>query len=345
MLTSFTASGRIGPRRALAHAGVLVAVTLLLVFSAVPVRADEGTGDDHGHATAEAHGGHGDAAIARPAREPTAAERAAADALVAATQKGTARFADPEAALEAGYTQGTPYAFYGLRAAHFHNEAFNQDGKLLDPERPENLVYLKRQDGTLELIGVMFIAPPGQGPRPGGPLTDWHTHPDLCGAQEGVITMNPDGTCPAGTYPVDFEMLHVWLIDVPGGPFADNPIGEIDVPLVGAGDEHNAIVAGTGLVDPDGLMRAIGDLLRLPPEEIGRRYEAGESLAEMADAQGVARAELVDLMIERLTAGFDEAVARGDMTAPQRELTVRHLRTMVERMVDIHAGELWLKEK
>ena len=341
MLGLRAASDRVAPPRALLHAAALLATALLFVVSIAPVLADEATGDRHGQGAAEPHDAHGDAAMP----EPTAEERAAADALLAGTRTGTARFADPEVALSEGYTQGTPYAFYGLRAAHFHNETYNQDGKLLDPERPENLMFVKTEDGTLELIGVMFIAPPGQGPRPGGPLTNWHTHPDLCGGQEGVILKNPDGTCPAETYPVDFEMLHVWLIDVPGGPFADNPLGEIEDPLVGAGSEHNSIVAGAGLVDAEGLMREIGDLLRLTSEEIGRRYEAGESLAEIAEAQGVGRAELAAFMTDRLTVEYDEAVARGDMTARQRELTVRHLPTIVERMIELHAGEPWLKEK
>ena len=347
MPTKATLPARIGFGKMLTRAAAVLVAALLLVLLGRPVLADEGATDGHDHAADESHTGHGEAAIApegHPAREPTAAERAAADVLVTAVRLGTGRFADADVALAEGYVQGTPYAFYGLRAAHFHNEAYSQDGKFLDPERPEDLMYIKTDDGELELIGVMFIAPPGEGPRVGGPLTAWHTHDDLCGGEEGVIAKYPDGTCPAGTYPIEFEMLHVWLIDVPGGPFADNPLGEIDGPLVGAGDEHNSLVAGVSLIDGEAMLRAIGELLRLTPEEIGRRYEAGESLAEMAAAQGVPREELIQLMMDWLIAGFDAAVARGDMSPAQRDLTVRHLRVHVERMVEIHAGEPWLEE-
>ena len=337
MLTPRSWSARTRLGRVLHRAATVLIAALLAAATASPVLADENAAGGHGHADDDPHAGH-------EAAQPTAAERAAAEALVAATRRGTARLADADVALAEGYVQATPFAFYGLRAAHYHNEAYNQDGDLLDPTRPEDLMYLKTDDGDLELIGVMFIAPPGEGPRVGGPLTSWHTHDDLCGGPDGVIAMNPDGTCPAETYPITFEMLHVWLIDVPGGPFADTPLGELDGPLVGAGDEHNSLVAGVSLIDGAALLRAIGDRLGLTPEAIARRYEAGESLAEIAAAQGVARADLIALMTHQLTTDFADAVARGDMTPAQHDLILRHLPTQVGRMVDIHANEPWLQE-
>jgi hypothetical protein len=314
---------------------VIVVATLSLAM--VPAAtfasgATPGTGD---RAT-----GHDE--MTMPDRAPTAAERSAASALVTAVRSGVARLADPEVAAREGYVQSTPFAFYGLRAAHFHNETYNQDGKLLDPERPEDLMYLKHDDGSLELIGVMFLAPPGDGPAIGGPLTHWHVHNDLCGGPDGVVAKAPDGACPADTYPITFEMLHVWLIDAPDGPFADRPTAGTATTLVGAGNAHNSLVAGDSLIDSEGLMRAVGSLLQLDPTVIAHRYAAGESLAKMAATQGVDRASLVRVMTDWLTTDFTKSTARGDMTAAQRDLLIRNLPVQVERMVAIHPDEPWV---
>jgi len=331
------------PRPAL----VVLFVALALAGLAMPVaalaRQETPAAGHDGHDAPADHAADGDHAGHHDAPAATAEQRAAADRLLAATREGVARFADFEAAAADGYVQATSFAFYGPRAAHFFNPAYTRDGDLLDPRRPETLMYLKRDDGTLELLGVMYTAPAGRGPAVGGPLTPWHAHPDLCGARGGLVLMNPDGACPPGAFPLDFEMLHVWLTDVPGGPFADNPLGEIDGPLVGAGDPHNSIVAGAGLIDADAMLREIGALLRLEPEEIGRRYEAGENLAETAAAQGVGRASLVDLLTRLTTAGLEEGVARGDVSVPQRDLIVRHLPVQIERMVEIRTGEPWVR--
>ena len=317
---------------------VLTVPSLALALEEAPPTGHGGHGAHAGQAAEGNHADHHD-----PTSEATAEERAAADRLLAATREGTARFADFDVAAADGYVQATSFAFYGLRAAHFFNPAYTRDGNLLNPRRPETLMYLKGNDGTLELIGVMYTAPAGEGPLVGGPITPWHAHPDLCGARGGLVLMNADGACPPGAFPLDFEMLHVWLTDVPGGPFADNPLGEIDGPLVGAGDPHNSIVAGAGLIDAAAMQGEIGELLRLEPEEIARRYDAGENLAEMAAAQGVERAAVVDLLSRLTIAGLDEGMERGDVLAPQRDLILRHLPSQIERMVEIRAGEPWVR--
>ena len=87
----------------------------------------------------------------------------------------------------------------------------------------------------------------------------------------------------------------------------------------------------------------IGELLRLEPERIARRYDAGENLAEMAAARGVERAALVDLLSRLTIAGLDEGMERGDGLAPQRDLILRNLPVQIERMVEIRAGEPWVR--
>lgn len=152
------------------------------------------------------------------ARDATDAEIAAAYDFHNHTVAGVARFADPSVAAAAGY------AVDGIAGLDFHasNEAYKHDGRVLDPERPENLIYAASPDGPV-LVGVMYemeeigIA----GPVIGGPLTVWHAHNQVC---FGVVPpalaglRSPFGSCPVGsiTMPVTGEMLHVFV--VPGAP-------------------------------------------------------------------------------------------------------------------------------
>jgi hypothetical protein len=317
---------------------LLVAMALLLALTGgaaaqddVPVPtvpAMQQPGHDH------AHGDDGE--------QPTAGEQAAADQLVTATKAGVDRFADIAAAEAAGYRIVTPFAFYGARAAHFHNDAYALDGRVLDPERPEDLVYLKQDDGQLVLLGVMYLAPVGEGPAVGGPLTQWHTHDDLCGSADGLVPSLPSGECPPGTGPLGVEMLHVWLVDHPEGPFADAPPPSAVTVPAGPLAVGGSLVAGASLVDSAALTEAVATVLGLPPIEVGRRFVDGESLAEMATGQHVPRQALEQVIIDRLSADYDRAVAAGDMTPAQRDLLRQTLPTMFDRMVEIHAGEPWL---
>jgi hypothetical protein len=50
----------------------------------------------------------------------------------------------------------------------------------------------------------------------------------------------------------------------------------------------------------------------------------------------------VRVITDRLSEDYDRAVAAGDMTPEQRELLQRTLPMMVERLIELHAGEPWL---
>ncbi len=169
---------------------------------------DDRQGHDHSH-------GHGDVG---PSATPTNAERAAADHLLAETEAGTARFQDFAVAEADGFLQVTPYPFGDAGPAHFVNPIYNNDDAILDPERPESLMYYRFPAGPMILIGVMYLAPAGESVAPGGPLTSWHAHPGMClDPNAGGVTANADGSCPAGSFAVDAEMMHVWLFNHPDG--------------------------------------------------------------------------------------------------------------------------------
>ena len=151
-------------------------------------------------------------------REPTIHEQRDADELYEATLLTAARYADPEVARADGYDVN---GMYGLDF-HAANEAYKRDGLVLDPERPENLIYAVTDDGPV-LVGLMFeVDDIGvEGPAVGGPLTVWHAHDHVCfalapPALSGLTS--PFGTCPVGsiTVPITNEMIHVWTL--PGVP-------------------------------------------------------------------------------------------------------------------------------
>jgi hypothetical protein len=156
----------------------------------------------------------------------TTGELEAAAKLVSDVRSSTTRFEDLNAAMQEGYR-----LLAGGRTglAHYHNQAYTSDGRILDPQRPEDLMYLKMADNSWKLVGAMFLMPSaGQpGPRVAGPLTAWHAHDNLCiNPLLARITALTDasGKCPAGTVFMGKtpEMMHVWLVDNPNGVFSDD---------------------------------------------------------------------------------------------------------------------------
>jgi hypothetical protein len=112
---------------------------------------------------------------------------------------------------------------------HYVNWSFGDDGHLLDPNRPESVVYETR-NGQQTAVAMMFSLPIGSSfadvPNVGGALTQWHVHANLClteDAQHRVVSgiTGVNGTCPPGTSKAgNTPMLHVWVIPNSCGPFA-----------------------------------------------------------------------------------------------------------------------------
>ncbi len=153
---------------------------------------------------------------------PTPAQVQAAAALADATRASLLRYADIRTAIAAGYTASLENT--GLRV-HLANKAYGQDGRILDPMHPEMLMYAIA-DGRATLLGAVFQMPRAgvPGPTPGGPITQWHAH-DVCltalPPSYGVV--DAYGTCPLFSVQLTVgEMMHVWVIDHPGGPFNDD---------------------------------------------------------------------------------------------------------------------------
>ncbi len=176
-------------------------------------------------ASALATGRHEHAHLVGPA--PTAVQLVAAADFAKANKTGTARFADFRVAQAEGYWQTTQFPIEGKYGpAHFHNDAYARAAHahpdLIDPTHPPDLVYLSLPGAKMFLLGAMYVAPKGRGPRIGGSLTDWHTHPNLCFGSTGAMLSPTPGQCPSGAVFIGdrVEMLHVWVFDNPDGLFA-----------------------------------------------------------------------------------------------------------------------------
>jgi hypothetical protein len=200
------------------------------VASWISAFAGHDTHDAGGTATGAGHHHHGQylaraqaGVIMRPGATGTTAgqQRAAAD-LVEAVRAAAAKYRDVAVALADGYRPDRRGDGLDL---HFENEQRANDGAVLDPSRPEQLVYA-RAGGRAALLGVVFRMPRAdqRGPQIGGATTTWHSHNICVGPlPPGFGLVTPYGTCPFLTAEVTLpEMMHVWVVDSPAGPFADS---------------------------------------------------------------------------------------------------------------------------
>jgi hypothetical protein len=136
--------------------------------------------------------------------QATPEEQAAADALVADVRATLAAYADPDDALAAGFQ--TPRDTTGrFPIHHYRDPTVAEEGTVLDPERPNGLVYYEPEGSDPVLLGAYFVAPPDTpAPTPAGDLAVWHSHNPRC----------PDFFATEDEPCADVRrMLHVWTVD------------------------------------------------------------------------------------------------------------------------------------
>jgi hypothetical protein len=164
---------------------------------------------------------------------PTAAQQAATIKLVNRSWADAKKFRSLATAKADGYVAITPT---GLRVVHYLNLKYYEDsltgGPVINPAQPQSLVYANTAKGAV-LVASMFITSPGttHPPQPGGCLTQWHLHTNLCFGSFGtVVGLTHDGSrCANGAvHRVTPPMLHVWYVPIPGGPTAvDAPDAQV----------------------------------------------------------------------------------------------------------------------
>lgn len=165
---------------------------------------------------------------------PTAAQKTATVRLVDSTWADAKKYQSLTAAKAAGFRPVTPT---GQPVVHYidpaNYRATRRGGPILNPAAPQSLVYANTPNGAV-LAAVMYIAGPQTGtpPDPGGCLTQWHLHTNLCfgraSGHAGVVGV-ADPKCPAGSRNrVSPPMLHIWFAPIPGGPTAvDAPDAQV----------------------------------------------------------------------------------------------------------------------
>jgi hypothetical protein len=156
----------------------------------------------------------------------TPEQQAAAENLVAITVVRLPQWSDYRVAEAAG--------FKSIGDANTGHEHFIQwdwinDDVVLDPDKPESLVYEPQPDGTKKLVSAMYMLPDNVAlddvPDIGGALMQWHIHDNLCftsgDAPQVAGVIDASGSCRNGL--VKFRpspMIHVWITPNACGPFA-----------------------------------------------------------------------------------------------------------------------------
>jgi hypothetical protein len=132
----------------------------------------------------------------------TAHDRQDADELRDAVRTTLAAYADVRSAIAAGYR--APRSPRGP-TAHYFSPGAGRDGAVLDPTRPEGLVYYTVDGQAPVLLGAFFVAPRGvDAPTPAGDLVVWHSHDPACAGFFATTAAPCTGTR---------RMLHVWTVD------------------------------------------------------------------------------------------------------------------------------------
>jgi hypothetical protein len=151
----------------------------------------------------------------------TAEQKAAADRLVADTAAGIARYQDVRVAEADGYKGDG----FGASTSHYTNQRYVDLDTGLDPRRPAALVYANTKHHGKVLLGAMYeMKNVGEkAPDPGGPITSWHAHNNICVGLPFFFTfVTPFGSCPAISITIKTPyMMHVWTAPNPNGPYGD----------------------------------------------------------------------------------------------------------------------------
>lgn len=183
---------------------------------------------EHAHAAAHAHAATHPYDPALPidlSGTPgvTPQQQAAAEQLVVLTIARLPQWADQKVAFAHGFTS-IGDGFTGIE--HLINRSFMTDKTVLDPDRPESLVY-DTSKGKPTLVAAMYMVAPGTPlsdvPDVGGALVQWHIHDNLCYSPAGLVrgVTDANGVCPTGLVkPVPTPMVHVWITPHRCGPFA-----------------------------------------------------------------------------------------------------------------------------
>jgi len=94
-------------------------------------------------------------------------------------------------------------------------------GPILNTAEPRSLVYANTPRGAVLAAAMCITSPQGPTRQPGGCLTQWHVHTNLCISKGKGVVAETDPGCPPGPRNrVTPPMMHLWFVPIPGGPTA-----------------------------------------------------------------------------------------------------------------------------
>jgi len=104
----------------------------------------------------------------------------------------------------------------------------------------------------------------------------------------------------------------------------------------GPGFGGHGMMSGYGMRDWEGeegpmheaMVATVAEALGLTPEELEARHDAGETLWEIAEAEGLSAEEIQDLMFSAHDAALEDAVANGWLTQEQADWMDSHMEGM-----------------
>ncbi|MEO5898858.1 MAG: hypothetical protein ABIR68_01855, partial [Ilumatobacteraceae bacterium] len=247
----------------------------------------------------------------------TKEQEARATTLIQGTLADLPQFADPNAAIFAGYASIGDAA---TGTEHFIKSSLIQDDDMLNPKAPESLVYDVAGDKRT-LAGAMYITSSRPLDDPSltsyaGPLMTWHEHNNLCwglgadGAPKVVGITDADGNCARGVKAGgDTPMVHVWIVARQCGVFSALEgigAGNTAVPVDQRTDTCTAVhdhgvattsgstTAGTSAATP-ATPSAVPSLAYDPAKPIDLSGVAGVTSAQQAAAENLVAVNVVRL--------------------------------------------------
>lgn len=199
--------------------GVLVAATAIPGMLATSSHSHAGA-DEHDHAVQPYDPTLPIDLSGTPGVTPQ--QQAAAENLIAITLLRLPQFSDADEIVDMGFAS-IGDGFTGHE--HFLSVENMNDGKLLDPDHPESLVF----DTTVtpkKLVSAMYMMNEGDTlddvPELGGKLTQWHVHDNLCftGGRISGLTIPGQPCAPGSSTGPAVPMIHVWIEPHRCGPFS-----------------------------------------------------------------------------------------------------------------------------
>jgi hypothetical protein len=185
-------------------------------------------------------------AAASCTKAPTRAQESATVDLVNTSWADDQKYRSLAVAKEAGFRPITPTVrpvVHYISPANY--KATLRGGPVINPAAPQSLVYANTPAGAV-LVAAMYIQSPlvSTAADPGGCLTQWHVHTNLCFGRGGKgVVGEASPTCPAGSVNrISPPMLHVWFVPIPGGPTA---VDATDAQVVQAAERQPAAHNGT----------------------------------------------------------------------------------------------------